>query len=79
MKYYVLAGKSGARAFENEEWDLLEDFILEESSEIFAWDADNQTFQSLLNMLTGWEEFIQLSDEGIKRIEQNTNIIIDWK
>ena len=77
MKYYILVGGKAIRHFSEQNWKSLDDSILQnQTGDIIAWDNEKDLFDTLLDMLSGWEEFIQLSEDDLEEIESNTNIII---
>lgn len=79
MKTYILVGSYAITSFQSEYWQDLEDAILKENAgELVAWDNEKDSVSELLAMLNGWENFIELSEQDLKDIEDNTKIEIDY-
>lgn len=77
MKTYILVGEQGVKDFINEDWESLEESILNNyDADIVAWDENTEDVSELLEMLRGWDDFTQLSQEDIKNIQNNTKIVI---
>jgi hypothetical protein len=75
MKYYILVGEKAVRYFAEQEWKALNNSILEDQTgDVVAWHKEHDSFDTLLDMLSGWENFIQLSEDDLEVIESNTNI-----
>lgn len=79
MKTYILLGLTSINYFYNENWNELDKSIQFNIGNIIAWDKESDSVSCLLDMLKGWNEFIELSLEDLKLIEQNTSIEIDYK
>lgn len=78
MIAYILIGEQSIKAFEDKDWQYLEETILEDySGDIIGWDKDTDNVAELLEQLRGWDSFIELSTEDIIEIKENTNIEID--
>lgn len=74
---YILVGEQGVKDFRNEDWESLEENILDNyDAEIVAWDKNAESVSELLEMLRGWDDFIELFQEDIKNIENNTKVVI---
>lgn len=77
MKTYILVGLVAVAHFENEDWKELEEIILDcKGGDIVLWDNETDSVSTLLDMLCGWNNFIELSQEDLNEIKKNTNIII---
>lgn len=79
MKTFILLGETTVTLFQHADWSLLEKAILEQNrGDIIAWDKETDRVGTLLDMLSGWNDFIELSEQDLKDIEVNTKIEIDW-
>lgn len=79
MKTFILVGEQGVSKFNNEDWKQFEDCILQDfDGDIISWDKETDSVSTLLNMLSGWDDFIELSEQDLKDIEANTKIEILW-
>lgn len=77
MNTYILVGEVAVNHFENEDWEKLEELILEmNGGDIVSWDNATDSVSTLLDMLNGWNNFIELSKEDLDKIERNTKIEI---
>ena len=75
MKKHILIGERAVNYFENCEWDKLEELILElKGGDIIAWDNEIDSVSTLLDMLRGWNNFIELSEDDLFEIDNNTKI-----
>ena len=75
MKTYILVGEQGVKDFRNEDWESLEENLLDNyDADIVAWDKNTESASELLEMLRGWDDFTELSQEDIKNIENNTKV-----
>ncbi len=74
METYILVGKQGVKDFKNEDWESLEKNLLDYDADIVAWDKNTESVSELLEMLCGWDDFTELSQEDLETIEINTNI-----
>ena len=79
MKTFILVGEQAVSRFNNQDWEQFEEIILEDfDGDIIAWDKEADSTSTLLNMLSGWNDFIELSEQDLKDIEANTKIEIEW-
>ena len=79
MKTFILVGEQAVSRFNNQDWEQFEEIILEDfDGDIIAWDKEADSTSTLLNMLSGWDNFIELSQQDLKDIEANTKIEIEW-
>ena len=79
MKTFILVGEQAVSRFNNQDWEQFEEIILEDfDGDIIAWDKEADSTSTLLNMLRGWNDFIELSEQDLKDIEANTKIEIEW-
>lgn len=77
MKSYILVGEQGVNTFKNEEWQIFEEFILDNfNADIISWDSKVDELSELLEMLRGWDDFIELTEEDLENIRINTKIVI---
>lgn len=77
MKTYILVGEQGVKDFRNEDWESLEENLLDNyDADIVAWDKSTESVSELLEMLRGWDDFTELSQEDIKDIQNNTKVVI---
>lgn len=79
MKTFILVGETAVKKFQYEDWDGLEEAILENNDDIVSWDRETGTIVELLNILNGWDDFVELSAEDLKTISSNTKIEIDYE
>lgn len=79
MKTFILLGEQAIIDFDNRDWKKLEELILgNQNGDIIAWDKETDNVSTLLDMLSGWNDFIELSEQDLKDIEANTKIEILW-
>lgn len=79
MKTFILVGEQAIIDFDNRDWKKLEELILgNQNGDIIAWDKETDKVGTLLDMLSGWNDFIELSEQDLKDIEANTKIEILW-
>lgn len=76
---HILVGEQAVRDFQNENWEALETTILEDyGGDIIGWNKETDNVSTLLDMLRGWDNFVELSEEDLKDIETKTEIKIDY-
>lgn len=74
---HILVGESAVNHFFDKDWDKLEESILEiTNGDIVGWDKETDKVSTLLDMLSGWGDFIELSADDLKDITLNTKIFI---
>lgn len=79
MKTYILLGEKAILDFENQDWKALENSVLEDfNGDLIAWNKETDEVSELLEQLSGWNDFIELSEQDLKDIESNTKIEILW-
>ena len=79
MKTYILLGEKAILDFENQDWKVLENSVLEDfNGDLIAWNKETDEVSELLEQLSGWNDFIELSEQDLKDIESNTKIEIEW-
>lgn len=79
MKTYILLGEKTILDFENQDWKALENSVLEDfNGDLIAWNKETDEVSELLEQLSGWNDFIELSEQDLKDIESNTKIEILW-
>ena len=79
MKTYILLGEKAILDFENQDWKVLENSVLEDfNGDLIAWNKETDEVSELLEQLSGWNDFIELSEQDLKDIEANTKIEIEW-
>lgn len=77
MKTYILIGELAVSYFKDEDWEYFQDCILENhNGDIIAWNKETDNVSTLLDMLSGWDDFIELSEEDLTNIKLNTQIEI---
>ena len=77
MKTYILLGEVAIKHFYNEDWsDFQESILMVSTGDIIAWDKETSDVGSLLDMLSGWNQFIELSEKDLTDIRLNTQIEI---
>lgn len=77
MKHIILMGAQAVSDFQKENWEDLELAILKDfNGDIIGWDDELDTLPTLLDMLSGWDDFTELSESDIKNIQENTKIEI---
>lgn len=77
MRTYILLGEQAVKDFQSNDWESLEYTILENfNGDLVAWDKEIDSVSELLNTLTGWDSFIELSSHDLKEIRDNTKIEI---
>ena len=79
MKTFILLGETTVNLFQHADWSLLEKAILEQNrGDIISWNKETDDVSELLEQLRGWNDFIELSEQDLKDIEDNTKIEILW-
>lgn len=79
MKTFILLGEKAITNFQEENWsDFQANILMDYTGDIVAWDKEADKVGTLLDMLSGWNDFIELSEQDLKDIESNTKIEIDW-
>ena len=79
MKTFILLGEKVILDFENQDWKALENSVLEDfNGDLIAWNKETDDVSELLEQLSGWNDFIELSQQDLKDIEANTKIEILW-
>ena len=79
MKTFILVGEIAITLFQHADWSLLEKAILEQNrGDIISWNKETDDVSELLEQLRGWNDFIELSEQDLKDIEDNTKIEILW-
>ena len=77
MKTYILVGEQGVKDFIDEDWESLEENILDKyNADIVAWDKSTESVSELLEMLRGWDDCMYLSQRDLEIIENNTKVEI---
>ena len=77
MKTYILVGRWAVESLFDQEWNTLErDILMNNNGDIIAWDKETEDVATLLDMLHGWDNFIELDTEDIENIKNNTKIQI---
>lgn len=79
MTHYILCGENAIENFNNQHWNLLELDILEmQNGELISFDTSEfrNGLHELLESLSGWSQFIELSEQNLTDIERNTTISI---
>jgi len=77
MLTYILVGEQAVNNFHNREWEDLNEIILDAfNGDIIAWNKEEDSIGELLEMLEGWDTFIELTKEDLLEIENNTKIEI---
>ena len=77
MKVYILVGEQGVKDFRNEDWESLEESVLDDfNADIIAWDKSTESVSELLEMLRGWDDFVELTQRDLEIIEINTKVAI---
>lgn len=72
---HILVGEEAVNLFENQEWNEFEDTILENfNGDIIGWDEKEDKLSTLLEMLSGWSDFMELLPEDLETIKKNTRI-----
>lgn len=77
MKTHILVGEIAVRNFlegdlKDFEKDILEDF----NGDIISWDKETEEVSTLLEQLEGWLAFLELTEEDLEYLEENTKIEI---
>ena len=75
-KTYILVGTFACAYFLTNDWDALSNSINRVDGDIIAWDKETESVATLLDMLSGWYDFQELTEEDIQDIKNNTNIEI---
>ena len=79
MKTFILLGEKAITNFQEENWsDFQANILMDYTGDIVAWDKEADKVGTLLDMLSGWNDFIELSEQDLKDIEANTKIEINW-
>ena len=79
MKTFILVGEQAITNFQEENWsDFQADVLMDYTGDIIAWNKETDDVSTLLDMLSGWNDFIELSEQDLKDIEANTKIEILW-
>ena len=79
MKTFILVGEQAVSRFNNQDWEQFEETILEDfNGDLIAWNKETDEVSELLEQLSGWNDFIELSEQDLKDIESNTKIEILW-
>ena len=79
MKTFILLGEKAITNFQEENWsDFQANILMDYTGDIVAWDKEADKVGTLLDMLSGWNDFIELSQQDLKDIEANTKIEIEW-
>ena len=79
MKTFILLGEKAITNFQEENWsDFQANILMDYTGDIVAWDKEADKVDTLLDMLSGWNDFIELSEQDLKDIESNTKIEILW-
>ena len=79
MKTFILLGEKAVTNFQEENWsDFQANILMDYTGDIVAWDKEADKVDTLLDMLSGWNDFIELSEQDLKDIESNTKIEILW-
>ena len=79
MKTFILLGEQAITNFQEENWsDFQANILMDYTGDIVAWDKEADKVGTLLDMLSGWNDFIELSEQDLKDIESNTKIEILW-
>ena len=80
MKTYILVGEVAIKHFENEDYNELEDSIINNfNGDLVAWNKETDSVSTLLDMLSGWTYFVELTEEDLKSIEANTRIEVNYE
>ena len=75
----ILIGEKAILDFENQDWKALENSVLEDfNGDLIAWNKETDEVSELLEQLSGWNDFIELSEQDLKDIEASTKIEILW-
>ena len=78
MKTFILLGEKAITNFQEENWsDFQANILMDYTGDIVAWDKEADKVGTLLDMLSGWNDFIELSEQDLKDIEANTKIEIE--
>ena len=79
MKTFILLGEKAITNFQEENWsDFQANILMDYTGDIVAWNKEADKVDTLLDMLSGWNDFIELSEQDLKDIESNTKIEILW-
>ena len=79
MKTFILLGEKAITNFQEENWsDFQANILMDYTGDIVAWDKEADKVGTLLDMLSGWNDFIELSEQDLKDIEASTKIEINW-
>ena len=79
MKTFILLGEKAITNFQEENWsDFQANILMDYTGDIVAWDKEVDKLGTLLDMVSGWNDFIELSEQDLKDIEANTKIEIEW-
>lgn len=79
MKTFILVGERAIANFQEENWsDFQANVLMDYDGDIISWNKETDSVSTLLDMLSGWNDFIELSEQDLKDIEANTKIEILW-
>lgn len=79
MKTFILVGEQAITNFQEENWsDFQANVLMDYAGDIVVWDKEADKVGTLLDMLSGWNDFIELSEQDLKDIEASTKIEINW-
>lgn len=79
MKTFILLGEEAITNFQEKSWsDFQANVLVDYTGDIVAWNKEVDKVGTLLDMLSGWGDFIELSEQDLKDIEANTKIEINW-
>lgn len=79
MKTFILLGEEAITNFQEENWSNFQaNVLMDYIGDIIAWDKEVDKVGTLLDMLSGWNDFVELSEQDLKDIEANTKIEINW-
>lgn len=70
MKKYILAGEQAVKSYEQQDWECLKDDLMDYSGVIIEWDSEKQSLSSLLSLLNGWDNFVELTEQEVKTINK---------
>jgi len=77
MKTYILVGETSVKLFLENNFTELENLIKDyNGGDIITWDKETESVSVLLDMLRGWNNYIELTESDIKNIKQYTKIEI---
>jgi hypothetical protein len=77
MKTYILVGETAVKLFLDNDFTELENLIKDyNGGDIIAWNKETDSVSTLLDMLSGWNDYIELTESDIENIKQYTKIEI---